>query len=158
MLDGDVMRRVVIGGERQKVGHVGFGRVVTSWVDAQIRGAVNQTKKTGSGSKYSKLFFFLFWKICQDLGFTDGNVGPDRVSRRASHFLSGKNSNNVTDVLLVFRVCRDRPCPTTAVLPRISHSFHRWCGIVRRFEWFVRGWVDLDVSGLEAVLAGLFCL
>ena len=58
---------------------------------------------------------------------TDGSVGPDRVSRRASHsFLFGKKTQpNVTDVLLVIPVCRDRPCPTTAALPRISHSFHR---------------------------------
>ena len=28
----DVMRRVLIGGEREKVGHVGFWRVVTSLV------------------------------------------------------------------------------------------------------------------------------
>ena len=61
MLDGDVMRRVVIGGERQKVGHVGFGRVVTSWVDAQIREAVNQTKKTGNGSKNFKILFFFYF-------------------------------------------------------------------------------------------------
>ena len=157
MLDGDVMRRVVIGGERQKVGHVGFGRVVTSWVDAQIRGAVNQTKKPETEVKIQNSFFFLFWKICQDLGFTDGNVGPDRVSQ-ASHFLFRKNLNNVTDVLLVFRVCRDRPCPTTAVLPRISHSFHRWCRIAKRFERLARYGVDLVVSEFEAVLTGLACL
>ena len=36
MLDGDVMRRVVIGGDRQKVGHVGFGRVVKSLVQKSL--------------------------------------------------------------------------------------------------------------------------
>ena len=65
---------------------------------------------------------------------------------------------NVTDVLLVIPVCRDGPCPTTAVLPRISYSFHRWCRIARRFERLARYRVDLDVSELEAVLASLGCL
>ena len=84
-------------------------------------------------------------------------MGPDRVSQ-ASHFLFFFFEQNVTDVLLVIPVCRDGPCPTTAVLPRISYSFHRWCRIARRFERLARYRVDLDVSELEAVLASLGCL
>ena len=92
--------------------------------------------------------------------FTGGNVGPDRVSRRASHFChtTKQNKNNVTDVLLGLSAVRDGPCPTSLVLHRIGHSFHRGCGIVGRIERLEQWWVDLDVSGHEAVWASLACL
>ena len=66
--------------------------------------------------------------------------------------------NNVTDVLLGLPAVRDGPCPTTSVLRRISHSFHRGCRIVGRIERLGRWRVDLGVSGHEAVWACLACL
>ena len=85
-------------------------------------------------------------------------MGPDRVSRRASHFLLEKRvtqqnkqtKQNVTDVLLGLPADRDGPCPTTVVLHRISHSFHRGCRIAGRIERLEQWWVDLDVSEHEA--------
>ena len=95
---------------------------------------------------------------------TSGNVGPDRVSRRASHFLEKKShatkqtKQNVTDVLLGLPADRDGPCPTRAVLHRISHSFHRGCRIAGRIERLEQWWVDLDVSEHEADWACFACL
>ena len=120
-------------------------------------------QKTGSGSKISKCSFFN--EKLPGPKVTSGNVGPDRVSRRASHFFSfekiesrNKKQNNVTDVLLGLPAGRDGPCPTTAVLRRISHSFHRGCRIAGRIERLGRWRVDLGVSGHEAVWACLACL
>ena len=66
--------------------------------------------------------------------------------------------NNVTDVLFGLPADRDGPCPTTAVLRRISHSFHRGCRIAGRIERLEQWWVDLGVSGHEAVWACFACL
>ena len=69
-----------------------------------------------------------------------------------------KTKTNVTDVLLGLPVGRDGPCPTTAVLHRISHSFHRGCRIAGRTERLEQWWVDLDVSGHEADWTCYACL
>ena len=69
-----------------------------------------------------------------------------------------QNKTNVTDVLLGLPADRDGPCPTSLVLHRIGHSFHRGCGIAGRIERLEQWWVDLDVSGHEAVWASLVCL
>ena len=60
---------------------------------------------------------------------TSESVGLDRVSHASHSFW--KKSNNVTDVLLVFR---HRPCPTMAVLRGISYCFHRCHRIGGMFE------------------------
>ena len=54
--------------------------------------------------KFKILFFN---ENSQEARITSGNVGPDRVSR-ASHFLFGKSSNNVTDVQKL-KQCHRRP-------------------------------------------------
>ena len=98
---------------------------------------------------------------------TSGNVGPDRVSRRASHFYFWKKKShttkqnkqiNVIDVLLGLPAGRNGPCPTRVVLHRISHSFHRGCRIAGRIERLEQWWVDLDVSEHEADWACFACL
>ena len=69
-----------------------------------------------------------------------------------------QTKTNVTDVLLGLPADRDGPCPTSLVLHRISHSFHRGCRIVRRTERLEQWWVDLDVSEHEADWACFACL
>ena len=82
-------------------------------------GAVKSNKKTGSevGAvkkktegkekkthtqevKFQILFFFN--ENGQEPRITRRNVGPDRVSRASHSFCFSENSNNVTDVPLVF--------------------------------------------------------
>ena len=70
---------MVIGGEREKVGHVGFGRGVTSFFGAI---GMSPVKKPEAEVKF-KMFFFN--EKLPGPKVTSGNVGPDRVSRRASH-------------------------------------------------------------------------
>ena len=109
-------------------------------------------RRTHTAEVKFKILFFN--ENGQEARITIGNVGPDRVSR-ASHFLFGKNSNNVKDVLLVFH---HGPCPTRVVQRPINHSFDRGHRIAGRLERLARCRVDLDVSELEALLPGLVCL
>ena len=75
------MRRVLIGGEREKVGHVGFWRVVTSLGSIM---AMSTVKKPEAEVKIQNVLFFN--ENLPGPSVTSGNVGPDRVLRRASHF------------------------------------------------------------------------
>ena len=59
----DVMGWSGIGGEGGKVGHVGLGGGCDVMIYAQIRGAVNQSEESGTGSKNVKKFY-LARKIC----------------------------------------------------------------------------------------------
>ena len=66
----DVMGRVVIGGEREKVGHVGFGRVVTSL--CSIR-AMSPVKKPEAEVKFQNVLFLM--RNCLDLRLQAGTWG-----------------------------------------------------------------------------------
>ena len=120
---------------------------------ALMRGAVNQIlgveSVTSRVLKCEKMFF-----NCGKSAWTERykrERGPGPSATAGVPFI-------FTDVLLGIPAGRDGPCPTTAVLRRISHSFHRGCRIAGRIEWLGRWWVDLDVSGHEADWACFACL
>ena len=111
-VDGDWWRAgkrwpvgIGIGGERGKVGHVGFGRGVTSFF-----GGINMSlsKKPEAEVKFQNVLFI--HEKLPGPKVTSGNVGPDRVSRRASHFILEKtespNKTNKTK-------CHRRPAWTS---------------------------------------------
>ena len=98
-------------------------------VKIQTRGGVSDV------TRVEKNEYLFFNEKLPGPKVTSGNVGPDRVSRRASHFVTQRTKqNNVTVVLLGLPAVRDGPCPIGAVLHRIGHSFHRGCGIGDRIE------------------------
>ena len=90
-----------IGRERGKVGHVGFGRGVTSFFWDYKH--VTVKSKIGRGvsdvTRVEKNEYLFFNEKLPGSKVTSGNVGPDRVSRRASHFYfwKKKESRNKTN-------------------------------------------------------------